>query len=413
MACSKRRIHVLTGAPESASLDWNETELLNDFVPSLKKFVDQNLQRGASPRCSDNRETPLSRNISTEPARWRSVPSKHVQSPCNSFGSKVCTTTHYEEYQGQASREAAELSFFTTSDVSFSSVNSDEDHQTSKDVVSAATAGQDILSQYYEHSLAVHDEIASSQIVQESTLKDRSPSIGDSVSAATSNSLTSSSSGSETKLSSDSSTATRTQIRCVESLNRNRMGPVCDIARIPSASNIEYFLPQMITVNIIVGIINIACPRTVITRKTSQEMEIVEMIVGDETKAGFGISFWLLPEHVTKKQTPSRTSHLRETLSALRPQDVILVRNVALSTFRGKVHGQSLRTDVTKLQLLYSSTSDDRESRLPAEVGVTLGEAGKVNRVKDWVLGFVGGGPSRLLRRSMREEEDFPPDTQE
>ena len=151
------------------------------------------------------------------------------------------------------------------------------------------------------------------------------------------------------------------------------------------------------------------------------------MLVGDEHKSGFGINFWL--------PSPKQKSALREALSDLRPQDLILVRNMALSSFKGKVYGQSLRKEMTKVDLLYR-TRIDRTDRagcyslkdFGSEESDMHPNVAKTKRVREWVLRFVGSGPAVVRRggaggnaagkrgvkrgREVAGLEEMPPDTQ-
>ena len=157
------------------------------------------------------------------------------------------------------------------------------------------------------------------------------------------------------------------------------------------------------TVNIIVGIISIAPPRTVITGAKfgkPKEVDLVEMVVGDDTKSNFTISVWLPKEMRVNWKDGSNPnpegsrSVLRRTLRFVRPRDVVLLQNVALSSFRGKVHGQSLKGDVTKMDLLFRKKVDDDDlsgiysaSNLRTSKDV---QVMKVKRVKEWMSEFVG-----------------------
>jgi hypothetical protein len=185
------------------------------------------------------------------------------------------------------------------------------------------------------------------------------------------------------------------------------------------------------TVNLIVGIISIPPARLIRTRRGA-DVELIEVLVGDETKSGFGINFWL---HASKSQAQAKSesvsgqgqSEMGKVLSGLRPQDVILVKNVALSSFRNKVYGQSLRKEMTKVCLLYRNRVDksdirgvysrkDLEAGLGNAQGLASAQIQKTSRVKEWVMRFVGvvaGGQNKGKGRA--EEivgEVLPADTQ-
>jgi hypothetical protein len=171
--------------------------------------------------------------------------------------------------------------------------------------------------------------------------------------------------------------------------------------------------PQTMTVNLIIGIISIPEPRAIKTRRGAP-VELIEVLAGDETKSGFGINFWL-------SSSQSAQGDMRSLLSGLRPRDVVLIRNVALSSFRGKVYGQSLRKDMTKVHLLYRNRVDKNDvggCYSAADLAVdepAPPQVERTRRVREWVLKFVGAGTAQQKGKGRAFEavkEVLPPDTQ-
>lgn len=71
------------------------------------------------------------------------------------------------------------------------------------------------------------------------------------------------------------------------------------------------------------------------------------------------------------------------------------MRNVALTSFRGKVYGQSLRRGMTSVEVVWRSRVEAGERKgLFERWEVEKGRKGmeKVRTVREWVLRFVGGG---------------------
>ncbi|KAF4436148.1 hypothetical protein F53441_13317, partial [Fusarium austroafricanum] len=228
---------------------------------------------------------------------------------------------------------ANQSEFFTTAEVSF------KEQSQSIDGVDP----ENVLSQFYDHSLALHNSIPSSQLdsFEETTFEETSF-------------MTTSSAG---------------QVDMREDLPSH----LSDLEDIPPAPKILALNPQTVTLNIIAGIISIAQPRTVTTR-WGHTLSLVEILLGDDTKTGFAVTFWLAQDNAAAAE-----------ISALRRQDVVLMRNIALHVFKGKVYGQSLRRGMTKLQ--------------------------KAKSVKDWVLRFVGADVGVKTRaRKARVSWDRPPD---
>lgn len=161
------------------------------------------------------------------------------------------------------------------------------------------------------------------------------------------------------------------------------------------------------TVNLIVGIIAIPEPRTIKTKRGAN-VKLIEALVGDETKSGFGINFWI---------GPSQTADFKESIGSLRPQDVVLIRNVALDSFRGKVYGQNSRKGFTTVHLLYRSRVDRNDvsgyytrSDFTA-VNTANPQLAKTRSVREWVLRFLGGR-GRRKRGAETQDSLLPPDTQ-
>jgi len=72
-------------------------------------------------------------------------------------------------------------------------------------------------------------------------------------------------------------------------------------------------------------------------------MEILDLLLGDETRAGFSVSFWLPPaDSQNSRAGQAENEDLRNTLQSARAGDVVLLRSVALNIWRKAVYGQSL-----------------------------------------------------------------------
>jgi hypothetical protein len=136
-------------------------------------------------------------------------------------------------------------------------------------------------------------------------------------------------------------------------------------------------LPQTLTVNLVVTLLRIAPARTIHPKRWPHTpVDLVELTVADDTRAGLGVNLWLPRERsgeddpvadanaamndVAARQTGFKARRLCPAESLLvaaardlRLRDVVLFRNVALNAYRGQVYAQSLRRGVTKVELLY------------------------------------------------------------
>ncbi|KAJ9635212.1 hypothetical protein H2199_008698 [Coniosporium tulheliwenetii] len=276
---------------------------------------------------------------------------------------------------------------------------------------------------FLEHSFALHEDLKSSQIVGEPI--DETTADLDTAGVTLTSFLTSASSLAETSFVSnisasgidehDKSHVTFQQI--------SFPARITNLKDLPKADHILHIAPQTITANLVVGIIRISPARTVRTKRgRGREMDIVELLVGDDTYTPFSITFWLVPDggqRPTDKRDQSIQNRepLREALDRLRIQDVVLLQSVALHAFQGKVHGQSLSHRITR-----NETRVNLLVRGGEEV-VDVGKVEKVQRVVEWVGQFVAPAARPVKapsvkaqgaddRRRVRYIEELPPDTQ-
>lgn len=275
----------------------------------------------------------------------------------------------------------------------------------------ADTAGEDsVLSQFYDHSFAVHElsEVSVPVSFSESSSLQESGSWADSTMTISA-------------ISSSKQDGTGSSLLSIQ-------GKISDLQDIPSADYLRSIVPQTVTVNLVVGVITIQPPRRVVTRQWKRELDIVEMVVGDETRTGFGVTFWLLPAPERASRDPDGNNEgLGRSLACLRPCDIVLFRMVGLSSFRERVYGQSLRKGITQVDLLHRQRVDAtdaggiyglrqlnaRHDGEPDPVVV------KIRRVREWIRRFVGAGPERAGgggaggMRGLKRGPTLPPDTQD
>ncbi|KAL8897492.1 MAG: hypothetical protein Q9207_007194 [Kuettlingeria erythrocarpa] len=368
------RIIVYTGAPISQSLSWDEDQLTTLLLPCFTEA------QKSHPHV----------NIDVDP-KWRSLPFEQMHLPTG------LTQATNPDFVPEPTHDEGETSFLSTTDLSLGQLSEDGDIQSSVD------AGSDINSQYYEHSFAVHDDLPSSQFLPASSLPPSSSSFFDS------------------EASFDDSTVDDLQRQA--SVSRFHFTSITNLSSIPTASYLHSINPQTMTVNLLVGIISIPPARTLTTRKDNQIVDLIELIVGDDVKAGFGVNIWLPhqeshPTRPLSKQSLALEEHMRD----LRPRDTVLMRNVALASFKGRVYGQSLRKGMTSVELVWRSVIDDADRPGLFEGGeVERGQGAgmeKVKRVREWVLQFVGaGGRDASMKEAAgggrrREKMDLPDDTQ-
>ena len=361
---------LFTGAPRSRTLDWEHPEFLDAFSEPFCRFAGWATGK-------DKAQTPP---FPFYPP-WRSIPleRRHL-------------ATGYSQGPGWLG-----ASFFITS-VAESSIQEQCPAPGDLSQIATSESAEEVLSQFFEQSYARHNDIISSQLATVSSTG-LSHHSSDSSYAAT-----------------HSSTITPR-----ESFLRAKEIPLCgslsDLKDIPTALYLNSIHPQTMTVNLIIGIISIQAPRSIKTRHGA-DIQLVEVLVGDETKSGFGINFWLPAFEAVQDD-------MRSILSGLRPQDVVSMRNIALSSFRDKVYGQSLRRGMTKLDLLYRNRTHRTDSSgcyNAVDLASTTAldshidsQIKKTARVREWSLRFIRPGyikNSGTSKQSSVTQDILPPDTQ-
>ncbi|KAJ5756232.1 hypothetical protein N7533_005775 [Penicillium manginii] len=356
----------LVGSPLPSSLDWENDELLDTALSPFhdSEIPDQNLNH--CPQTSIDPDAP------PESVKWRILQALPSCQPDHFH-----TTTFY--YGPEDPKFWTTKQLVTTGDI--------------------LTDRDSVLSDFYNHSFAVHEasEINASELEYIAQESGTAP-----------NSMVSTIS-SQGENEEDDAAGQQTSFRM--------SGPIRDLQDIPTAKFLESIVPQTMTVNLIVGIIAIQPPRRVVTRQWKTELDIIEMVVGDETRTGFGINIWLPPERSAVAAETKRIDRLGRSLAMLRPQDIILLRTVGLSSFQNRVHGQTLRGGMTQVDLLHRRPVDMTDAGgfhdLLVDQPLLLHKA---RRVSEWVLQFVcatdeaGGRHSGM---STTHGHRLPPDTQQ
>jgi hypothetical protein len=384
------RMIILAGAPESAKLDWSEKAL----IPSSMHVE------------SAETISPLSPSSKAFGAQWRQITAQKLQMR------PILPKLNIDPFVPPDDIDRSGADFFSADEhAGTQTPGSDVSGDESQPSGGSGETTSEALSDYYEHSFAIHQAIPSSQL---SGFSDYTPGTP----------LYESSEEMFPQTPGGGIIRTPSQRRLSQAPRPKHLS---DLEDIPNARYLSSIEPQTMTVNVIVGILSISPPRTVVTGAKygrPRETELVEMVVGDDTKTGFSISLWLPREmHVNwkdgAKATPEGSrSVLRRSLRFMRPRDVVLLQNVALSSFRGKVHGQSLKGDVTKIDLLFRKKADDDDiSGIYTMSNLRTAkdpQVLKVKRVKDWMMEFVGDRDGRPTtgkgRRRGRIDYGFLPD---
>ena len=383
------RLKLLNGAPLREHLDFSDNSLLeaaecNDS--GVKEWHGQSIEEHAA-------------------LKWRDIGLK----------SAPLRTGWSQPYlPGTGLQGAYDSHSFTIPGVEESSALHEHD-TTSLDTALTLDEEVSAADDYLQHSLIFHDTLLSSQVVQDVAVDGT---------VASSSFLTTSFGTSASGFSSPSPIDSHALVLQVPSAMA-----VTPLASLPSAQHLRFIYPQTPTPNFLCALITTPERREVFVRKGGYKMDLWEITVGDDTHSNFKVTFWLRPPRYSNNDQNHAQVQLLSVLERLQVGNIILLRNIALTSFRDIVYGQSLNTTIsrarTSVDVLMKSSgiSAAQVGGLPASVVETF------MKVKRWTRGHVAGdtdnarkrkdGPSRLgnaAKRSLTSsarDEDLPPDTME
>ncbi|KAG7130181.1 hypothetical protein HYQ45_010895 [Verticillium longisporum] len=346
-----RKTLILAGAPLSSALTWDPSGLLNDFSPPFTAFL--------------SNDNPPDIPPSSNPA-WRSLPLTRQR--LETGLSQVHAYPNAPAFQPDAN-------FFTTSLTT--STSSSDSH--------------DLTTQFYDHSLAHHTALPSS------------PVLGPGPAEETTSFLTTS-----TSFASNPPGPPPLPIAPTQQQQQQQPLHLSDLEDVPPAKSLLALHPQTVTLNLIAGVIAPSAPRPVRTCYGAT-LHVLELLLGDDTRAGFAVTFWLSAADMEASSS---------LVLRLRRRDIVMLRDVALHVFRGKVYGQSLRRGRTKVSLLHRGGARGEGAGCYSGADLRRGghpQVDKTRRVRDWVLRFVGGGDEEGERgaggdKAKRRGWDRPPD---
>ena len=380
MSNRSTRTILLTGAPENSSLEWTEEALTTSVLPAfsadLRRDCSSSWATGIGPVW---RRLPLEKEV----LHTGYTPASHDWRDHASESGKF-------EYPFLGGANSGVLGLSLATSNGQESFIEDEE-----------------ISELHDHSLLVHDELPSSQIIADEDLDDSNSTFPTSNSDLTS-----------FNIESFDETADTSE---TEYYSKPVIVPIRDLKNLPTINYLRSIMPRRMTVNLIIAIISIPPPTQLITRYGRRRIDLVEVTVSDDTKSGFAINLWLPPAQ-SSQSDPAASPLLKEAISRLRPRDVVLLRNVELNVHEKRVFGQNLRRDLTKVHLLYRDRldrSDERGAYGRADldrIGKDDLQLAKVRRVRNWVVDFGPVGVERGYGHAWSEGsglEALPPDSSE
>jgi hypothetical protein len=228
---------------------------------------------------------------------------------------------------------------------------------------------------YLQHSFVFHDTLLSSQVAQD-TVADQTIS--------TLSFLTTSFNTTASELSSPSRIDGHSLV-----LHVPPKMTLTPLVSLPSARHLRSIYPQTPTPNVVCVLMTHPERREILVRKGGYKMDLYEITVADDTKSSLKVSFWLRPSRESNHEQPKVQQLLRRTLEDLTIGDVLLLRNIALTSFRDTVYGQSLNPSIARARttidvlMKASGVSIGQLDGLPAPFVETF------TRVKRWARTHV------------------------
>lgn len=267
---------------------------------------------------------------------------------------------------------------------------------------------------YLQHSLIFHDTLMSSQVVQD---------VAEDNTVNSSSFLTASFGTTASGTSSPSPMGSHGLTLQVPSAMA--VTPLCSL---PSAQHLRSIYPQTPTPNFLCVLMATPERREVFVRKGGYRMDLWEVTVGDDTHSNLKVTFWLRPPRESNNERNRAHVQLLHTLERLQVGNILLLRNIALTSFRDTVYGQSLNTAITRARTSVDVLMKSSGASVAQVGGLSRSVVETFMRVKRWARSHVAGDtehmrkrksecskPGSASKRTLRfaRDEDLPPDTME
>jgi hypothetical protein len=336
--------------------------------------------------------------------KWRDIGLKHTRlhtgwSQLYLPGSGMQGAHHQNSFAIPGIEESSALPHYDTTNLD-TTLTLDEDPSAADD--------------YLQHSLIFYDTLMSSQVVQD-IAEDNTVS---SSSFLTSFGTTSSATSSPSPMDSH-----------VLVLQVPPAIAVTPLGSLPSAQHLRSIYPQTPTPNFLCALMTTPERREVFVRKGGYRMDLWEIIVGDDTRSNFKVTLWLRPPRESNNEQPHAQVQLLQTLESLQVGNILLLRNIALTSFRDAVYGQSLNTAITRARTSIDVLTKSGRMSVAQVGGLPASVVEAFMRVKRWARSHVAGeaehtrkrkrgslGPANAAKQpllSSARDDDLPPDTME
>ena len=312
------RVIFLTGIPQ---LEESKLESVADsneqFLPAFVRFLNKCDQSGDD-------DTRYARTTSATPrpmiANWRSIGAVYNVSPRN--GNQL--PYHYSAYPSETMRDRPSSDLSSLVD----------------DNVQANTSS----GNFHQHSFMWHENLNCSKVINSEGDTDFAADITSPPNTTT-----------NSKVASTDSEYSSNEDSFLDRLELNRLRPTA-LSDLPTADYVNNIMPQTVTVSLLVVVLQLDARRQIEARRSGRRYDLVELLVGDDTRSVFNINIWLKPfaEPSVGLRTPltgrGTEESFRSVLNSLKVGNMLLLKNIALATWKGNLYGQNLRKRVGSIE---------------------------------------------------------------
>ena len=238
---------------------------------------------------------------------------------------------------------------------------------------------------FLQHSLIFHDTLLSSQIIQDTTVN---RTISSSSFLTTSFGTTMSDASSPSKM--DVPTL------LLQAPTKMSLTP---LRLLPNAQQLNAIYPQTPTPNLLCVLMSSPERRQVFVRKGGFNMDLCEITVADDTMSDFRVSFWLRPPRQSNNDQSHAQLLLLNNLERMEVGDILLLRNIALTSFRDTVHGQSLNPTIARARTTIEVLMKSSGAPVEQLGGLSVNVVETFTRVKRWARTHVAANDRGLKKR--------------
>ncbi|KAF2853194.1 hypothetical protein T440DRAFT_320788 [Plenodomus tracheiphilus IPT5] len=204
---------------------------------------------------------------------------------------------------------------------------------------------------------------------------------------------------------------------------------ITSLGSLPTAQRLSAMYPQTPTPNFVCVLTASPVQREIFVPKGGYTCILWEIFVADETRSGFKVNFWIQPPRKSNDHHTHAQEALRQVLGSIKIGDILLLRNIALNSFRDTVYGQSLSATFSRARSSLDILMKSNGVEIAHTGGLPTTAVEAFLRVRRWARTHVasetigarkrrgsassGGQPVKRTVLSQDFDNSLPPDTME